>query len=357
VNVLSKISIIVPIYNTDKFLEDCIKSLINQSYSNIEIILINDGSTDNSLSICEKYKQIDSRIIVKSIENSGVSIARNIGLNMVTGDYVTFVDSDDWIEPHTIKLALNNISEEDAEIAIWSYFKNYEHKEVELSLVPGESRRFCNDSDKEILYLKSIYAHYNRTTKTEDVPVGTVMCKLYKVDFIRKNNLKFNPKLIRSEDVIFAINAFKLANKIIYFDESLYHYRINSNSMSFGFKYISDTETPFNLLVDELNKFKILMNNNKLIQEVIYCRIIQIISWHFSYNYFNMENQNNIFKKRTEMKKLIKQENYASALSKVKLNNLTKQRRVMVWMLRRDMILSFYFFQKALKVKKSITKR
>lgn len=355
-NVLSKISIIVPIYNSEKFLDDCIKSLINQSYSNIEIILINDGSTDNSLSICEKYKQSDSRIIVKSIENSGVSIARNIGLNMMTGDYVTFVDSDDWIEPHTIKLALNNICVEDAEIAIWSYFKNYEHKEIELSLVPGASRMFSNDSDKEILYLKSIYAHYNRTTKTEDVPVGTVMCKLYKVDFIRRNKLKFNPKLIRSEDVIFAINAFKLADKIIYFDESLYHYRINSNSMSFGFKYISDTETPFNLLIDELNKFKNTMNNKELIQEVIYCKITQIISWHFLYNYFNMENQDNILKKRTEMKNLIKKENYSSALSNVKLNNLTKQRRVMVWMFKRGMVLSFYFLQKVLNVRKYITK-
>src|SRR5699024_7924755 len=106
------------------------------------------------------------------------------------------------------------------------------------------------------------------------------------------------------------------------------------NSMSFGFKYISDTESPFNLLIDELNKFKNTMNNNELIQEVIYYRIIQIISWHFLYNYFNMENQNNIFKKRTEMKKLIKKENYSSALANVKLNNLPKQRRVMVWMLR-----------------------
>ena len=93
-----KISIIVPIYNVEKYLERCINSLINQTYKNIEIILVNDGSTDNSLIICEKYKNIDSRIILVNKENGGLSDARNVGIDNSSGNYITFIDSDDYID-------------------------------------------------------------------------------------------------------------------------------------------------------------------------------------------------------------------------------------------------------------------
>src|SRR5690606_32725285 len=92
-----KISIIIPIYNASAFLEKCIDSVINQSYDNLEIILINDGSTDSSLDICKKYANSDDRIKLINKENGGVSSARNMGLEVVTGDYIGFVDSDDYI--------------------------------------------------------------------------------------------------------------------------------------------------------------------------------------------------------------------------------------------------------------------
>lgn len=349
---MCKVSIIVPVFNNEKYLDSCLQSLIRQTNSNIEILIINDGSTDNSYKIAKEFANKDDRIKLYNIANSGVSVARNVGINEATGNYITFVDSDDWIEPETIELALENIIAANAQIAIWSFFKNYEQKEIKLSLIPGKSREFKNDFEKEILYLKSIYAHYNRITLNEDVPVGTAMCKLYKLDFIKENNLEFNPNLIRSEDAIFSINAFQLTNKIVYFDKSLYHYRINSNSMSFGFKYIHDTKTPFNLLIDELEKFKSKVPNKDLLQDVIYCRVIQIIYWHFSYNYFNKENKTNILRKRIAMKKILNDRKYVEALMNVKKSYLPRQSKIMVFLFQKHMILSFYLFQKLIKFKK-----
>lgn len=100
------ISIIIPVYNVEKYLEECIESCINQTYKNIEIILINDGSTDKSLEICQKYANIDNRIIVKSIPNSGVAHARNVGIGLSKGDYITFIDSDDFVDRNFCEVLL-----------------------------------------------------------------------------------------------------------------------------------------------------------------------------------------------------------------------------------------------------------
>ena len=99
-----KISIIVPIYNTEKYLGNCLNSIINQTYKNLEIILINDGSTDNSLSICNNYKNKDNRIKIVNKTHTGVSDTRNIGIKNATGEYIGFVDSDDYIEQDLLKI-------------------------------------------------------------------------------------------------------------------------------------------------------------------------------------------------------------------------------------------------------------
>ena len=115
---MEKISIIIPVYNTENYIEKCIDSIIKQTYSNIEIFLINDGSTDNSLNICKKYEIIDKRINVIDIKNKGVSNARNIGLNLCKGNYITFIDSDDFVEKDYIKTMYNKIKENNVDVVI-----------------------------------------------------------------------------------------------------------------------------------------------------------------------------------------------------------------------------------------------
>ena len=130
-----KISIIVPIYNTEKYLPKCIESIQNQTYKNLEIILVNDGSTDNSLTICQEFVEKDKRIIVIDKENEGVSSARNRGLDFASGEYIGFVDSDDYIAPDMYQQLLTACLENDADIAECGYYSVNENYEI-VSIFP-----------------------------------------------------------------------------------------------------------------------------------------------------------------------------------------------------------------------------
>ena len=118
-----KITVIVPVYNVENYLNKCLDSLINQTYKNLEIIVINDGSTDNSGIICQEYAQKDNRIIYVEKENGGQSEARNMGLDRMTGSYVTFVDSDDWVESDYVETLYQKITEYQTDIAVGNYCK------------------------------------------------------------------------------------------------------------------------------------------------------------------------------------------------------------------------------------------
>lgn len=119
------ISVIIPIYNMEKYLDRCINSITEQSYKNIEILLINDGSTDNSLKICKKFQKEDERIKFFSMNHQGVSIARNLGIEKAKGKYIMFIDSDDWIEKDTIKTLYENIKNND--MSICSYHRVFDN--------------------------------------------------------------------------------------------------------------------------------------------------------------------------------------------------------------------------------------
>ena len=124
----NKVSIIIPIYNSNKYLKECLDSIINQTYSNLEIILIDDGSKDNSFDICEEYAKKDKRIILKKKNNEGVSATRNLGIEICTGKYILFIDSDDYCNENMIEKILYNSQKND--LIICGYNKIYKNKKV-----------------------------------------------------------------------------------------------------------------------------------------------------------------------------------------------------------------------------------
>ena len=197
----NKFSIIVPVYNVEKYLPKCLDSLINQTYKNIEIICINDGATDNSAQILDEYSKNDDRIKIINQENKGVSIARNIGINSATGDYILFVDSDDWLDVHTCEIINKNIGAE--LISFNAYFvKNNERiegiKKNISSVFRGEMWSIC----------------YNR-------------------NFLNINNIRFPNNIKIAEDHIFKLQALVKAENIKIINDYLYYYlsdRINSSS-------------------------------------------------------------------------------------------------------------------------------
>ena len=210
-----KISIVVPVYNVEKYLERCIKSLINQSLKDIEIILVNDGSTDRSLEICNKYAQIDKRITVINKKNGGLSDARNEGFKYVNSDYVWFVDSDDYIEIDSCKSLYSIIKEKKPDIISFMYNE----------IIAGEiknKRNYTNDI-KELSF-EEAYSIY-----LQDKGIGNSSWgKIFKKNIVE--GIKF-PIGKKAEDLATTYKFLEKAEKIILLDKALYNYDRRDDSI------------------------------------------------------------------------------------------------------------------------------
>jgi glycosyltransferase EpsH len=228
------VSIIIPIYNVDKYLGNCLDSILDQSYNNLEIILVNDGSTDKSLEICYKFSNLDSRIIVFSQENNGVSSARNRGIEHSTGKYIMFVDSDDWIDINTISKTVKIAEKKNIHLVFFNFYKEFETKTKKFNHI------FKNDIFFEGKTLKNLHRRICGPIKSEmrypqliDSYVSN-WGKLYLASKIKDNNLLFvDTKLICSEDIFFAFQFFGVISNAYFLNDCLYHYRKdNPNSIT-----------------------------------------------------------------------------------------------------------------------------
>lgn len=210
----AKVTIIVPVYNVEKYLRKCLDSLINQTYENLEIIVIDDGSTDSSGKICDEFSKKDDRVIAIHQKNAGVSVARNVGLDRMSGDYVTFVDSDDYLELNAIERFLEMMINEKADIVI------------------AEATTFFKD--RTVYYPNKVAEEYSTELIKEKILMDKlgnhVATKFYEVELWEK--IRFPAKLVY-EDFYVLPSVCVNAKKIIYRCEPLYYYnRMNSTSLS-----------------------------------------------------------------------------------------------------------------------------
>ena len=218
-----KITVIVPVYNVENYLEKCLDSLINQTYKNLEIIVINDGSTDNSGEICQEYAQKDNRIVYIEKENGGQAEARNIGLDRMTGTYVTFVDSDDWVEVDYVETLYKKITKYRADIAVGNYYSFNEAEGMYYFHIFG-------DSYYEKIYDNvSIFENLYESQEMKSFALISVWGKLYKADLFKQ--LRFDIGKL-GEDGYLNQKIYLLAEKTIYLNKGLYAYRQREGSSS-----------------------------------------------------------------------------------------------------------------------------
>lgn len=232
-----RISIIVPVYNGEKHLSECIQSILDQSFTDIEVIVINDGSTDGSLSLIKRYAQNDSRIVVINQKNKGVSAARNAGLSKARGDYIMFVDADDYI------------ARKDALELLIDFAKENGNPEVVCFRRVGDTRGRKAPSG----YSKLNDSIIGRMIVDETI--NTLWDKLYKKSIIKENSIKFPVGIRMAEDLLFNVQYFREAKTIGFFDEELYYYR-EDNQESATKKYMP-------------NKYDDLMYVNRKMSEII----------------------------------------------------------------------------------------
>ena len=216
------ISVIVPVYNAEKYLQKCLDSILEQTYQNLEIIIINDGSTDNSGQICQEYEKKDARIIYIEKENSGVSDTRNTGLDRMTGTYVTFVDSDDWLEPNYVKFLYEKVIDHKADIVVGNYTSFNESNSVFYFHTSADYYEKVYDN-KSII--PCLYDSKELLKSALIVPWG----KIYKKEIIA--NLRFPINRI-GEDALFNLKALLDSEKVVYVNKSAYIYRVREGSLS-----------------------------------------------------------------------------------------------------------------------------
>ena len=233
------ISIIIPIYNVEKYLPTCLDSILAQTYTNLEIILVDDGSPDGSGTICDEYASHDSRFVVVHQQNGGVSVARNAGLDHATGDYIGFVDPDDWIEPTMFETMMQSIINESSDGAICSTLKEYQSESKVCEQFSYHVRR-----QPELI----------RTLLEEKVRT------LLPRTLIKKSiwdSIRFTPKSRASEDFEVFPRLFYNCTSIVFLPDLFYHWRMRSDS-------ITHTEAT---LDDRVQNFRIFHSRLRFCEE------------------------------------------------------------------------------------------
>ena len=203
------VSIIVPVYKVEAYLKRCVDSILAQTYKNLEVILVNDGSPDNCGKICNEYAKIDSRIKVVHKENGGLSSARNAGINVATGTYVSFIDSDDWVEKDFIEKLRAVLVENEADMSACTFCRTN-----------GDIAKRQQFSQNVEIITKNKYTN----ALLETSYAGYACNKMFKLEIFEKNNLKFDESIFNGEDFPFVLEYLQHVNKIAFIKQDLYYY-------------------------------------------------------------------------------------------------------------------------------------
>ena len=301
-----KFSVIIPVYNVEKYLRECLDSVINQTLSDIEIICINDGSTDKSLGILKEYAEKDSRIKIITQENQGQGVARNNAIEAAQGEYLVFVDPDDFLDSEALEVINKSFSDSAVDIIQFDY------------LVCSED----GANNRQRVFKKRAKRYFNLNLLNDKVfnwqEVGkksieglSLFCwdKAYKTTFIKENNIKFAPTK-NGEDHLFSISANLLANKILYINKSFYHYRTRLKSIT------NSASIESFCVFKNIELLKQFLITNNLIEEYkssLDEYVSSVLSWHFA----------NIPQDKTDeyldkCKEILDPENYELFLKKIK---------------------------------------
>ena len=271
---MAEISVIVPVFNVENYLKECLDSVLNQSFSDIEVICINDGSTDRSGEILNEFAKRDNRIQVINQPNRGLGAARNRGLSVADGKYVYFIDSDDYIDLKTLEKLHSNAMSNDSDIVLFKFQtfddnNNVHHRGVEFRI-----DRIFGDID----YSSFTFTYVDAKRHVMNSAFSACL-KLYKKEFLDSFDDFSFPEGISFEDVIFHVMAMLRASRISFVNESLYYYRSNENSI------LNSSANGFDIfeVIDSVEEF--LKENNyydDLESEFIFFKVAQILVYLIS---------------------------------------------------------------------------
>lgn len=326
------VSVIIPIYNAEKYIERCVDSILQQTVNNIEVICVDDGSKDASAKICEAIAQKDSRLKVIRQQNGGSSKARNRGLQEARGEWISFVDADDWIAPDMLEQLLNGAISKEIDIVICNHYQVHESGKQRISPSFGENQiwdRTRIDIELRKFLCKGVkeYRPYVR--------IGAPWARIYRRNVIIGNNILFPENVARTEDGIFNMYTFENSRMIAYVDMPLYFYRVLEGSISHKMypRIVKNTEEDFK----EVQKFA---DRYKQMDEMFLKGVdARICTWFYKYLdclYFQPTRLKKVgfLKTREEILALLKEPLYREAYNKVDVSLLNYEQRVFVQMIK-----------------------
>ena len=344
------VSVVVPVYNTEEvYLKQCIDSLRRQTLKEIEIILVDDGSTNSCGTVCDEYAEKDLRIVSLHQENKGVSVARNLGIQRASGKYITFVDSDDWCDESVLQKVSDVAEKENAEITLFGGTINRigrKGKETacEIRLKPEKVLR------KEYLLEACCFPRCN-----EDDFILATCSKLYRRNLLEKENIRFPLGILYGEDRVFAIKAFYCASSVAICDEIGYHYRVNNQNQATARyipKLIESLKTQIYLMRELVDgkclgkKCQTLLNTNN---------IVVLFEPVFSQVFFHPDNPCD-WGKRFESFIAYMETSFVREILKAEIypEYLRKSHKVALWLCRKHMYWPFRFVELKWNIQRKI---
>ncbi len=328
------ISIIVPVYRVEEYLNKCIDSIANQTYKDLEIILVDDGSDDNCPQICDKWAEKDNRIKVMHKKNGGLVSARQAGFRVSTGDYVGFVDGDDWIEPDMYEKIADALKKTDADIAMSEFFFSYSDKEQQSE--GCLSREFYNREQllSEVFPTMLFNGKYYRFGIYPNC-----WSKVIKRDLLEKNLLSVDTRIRLGEDIAFIYPCIMDADSICHIDKALYHYRINSESMTQKYDpLLPDIYfLPYQALADKCKKAGVDLSDQ------LSYYLLYLVNFVIR-NEASINNSKNKKEKNEVLDKLLNNESVIDCVKKVDISILPSHTKLLVncFKTERKVFLSFY---------------
>ena len=331
---MSKISVIIPVYNVEKYIDECLISVCAQTFEDTEILLINDGSTDGSLAHCNDWEEKDRRIKTIDQINQGVSVARNRGIEEAQGEWIAFIDSDDWIDPDYLQVLYDTAASNSADIALCGFCYDYPGKTVQSSHFSNDMV-FCG-KDIQQLQIQILAKKMSLYKGNSGDRIGGPWCKLFRSEFLRQNSLRFVPGLKRSQDVVFNLYAFEKAATIAYRNLPLYHYRINEKSVcrTISDRILSDVKD----YLAEMHKFIETYHADdityqeafdvKVTTSVYKCMVQYFFDSRYPYSHKQMKD---------ELKEYLIQDIFQNSIKKVRYKNLEMTEKMFAFCLKHRM--------------------
>ena len=329
-NNIPKVSAIVPVYKVPKlFFEKCVDSLINQTLKEIEIILVDDGSPDDCGRLCDEYAKKDKRIKVIHQDNKGLCGARNTGVKAATGEWISFIDGDDYIDLNTYEVLYNSTENNDLDVVMFGYEKDYPSKRVIMEYKKNFEDNKIYSSPEEIKYLQMMILNYNANC-------AMAPTKFINRNFITENNI-YHDDILRqgAEGIEFNIRLFANAKRVKFINKCFYHYVYNDESIT---TVHNEKNHQMVLKCFEKIKSEIDTDNNELMNW-FYDRVCCAIATTAISGYFSPSNQEKYSEKKRKFKKYMQNELVKETLQNYNYTHLGKQRKIIMFLIENRLYL------------------